>query len=277
MLVPCGMSSRLTRALACGALVACGSATNVGPTGSQLDAGIGSGCPLTPAARQLLGQVITRIEGNVNFTIATSQVDDPAIQWWVVGTDAGFGAFPHLAVPCTAPQPESGETCNPLNVASIAGCFRTGCEGASVLVVDQYVKDKPPITYDTSPLYPSGTVTYNESPQTRWRYDFSQPGAIAVSAAIQQNVVVTLKSGEIVRLTFSGQTGGTQTADGNMDSTTVSFPQVSDAGPIDVNIQNHSTSPLSGTIVLGSEELAVLSQRGNSDPTVLWQGSCSMN
>jgi hypothetical protein len=271
---------RIAVALSCCAFVACGSAGDGGTPAK------GGACPLSPAARQLLTGLIVGVEEEISTAIGSqSQLNDPAFAWSFVGIDSFSGADEHLAMPCSAPSGSSGETCNALpSIPGVSTCFRNRCEAANVLFVDSYAvnvdRTQTAFSYVVSAPYPPGMVTYDSNPPTSWRYDYTQPGVIGVSAPLQRNIATALASGESLNLSVTGQTSDTQTAAGTTEATALSLAQLSPAGAIQVTMQYAIGAHLSGRIALGDRTLATLDVAGPATPAALetsfvWQDQCA--
>jgi len=173
---------------------------------------------------------------------------DVGFVWTLLGIDESSASTAHLALPCTAPRTDSGETCTsdlpnatPM-VAGVDTCFRMGCEASGVIVVDVYATplshrlpdDRVPMSYATGAPYPSGMVTYSPNPLTHWRYDVSQSGVTRVSAMLQRSAVLARPTGGALDFSFNGQTSGTSGTSGTDYSTTLSFPAISKAGVVEM-------------------------------------------
>jgi hypothetical protein len=240
-------------------------------------------CPITPEGRRFSEEITNSIEKEVEFATEESDSADVSVGWSLAGTDMTIFAIAHLALPCPGARIDSGETCTsdlaaePL-APDINACFRLGCESSTVAFADVYATRPPQrspddpttISYSSVPPYPVGEVTYSPSLLTRWRFDTSQPAVLTVSAVLARSPVVTLATGEVVDLTLSGQTTGELTDSNVSVETSFSFSRLSPRGPIEVTTKRNGDGPLTGTITMGSEVLANVSQ-GVFD----WQGSCA--
>jgi hypothetical protein len=257
------------------ALVACG-----GSGGSVSS----DGCPVNQDARRFLVDISNSIEQEVEIATLMSSDGDVAFVWSLIEVDLVSVTTAHFASPCVGPLTEVSETCasdlsgSKSIAVNIDTCFRLGCEGAAIPFADVYATqpphrlpdDRTAITYSSTSPYPTASVTYNPNPFTRWRYDASQPGVTAISAALARSPVVTLPSGESVDLTLSGETSGTQSASGTSFSSSLSFPRLTSQGTIQVTLKRDGTAALSGSVTLGNQTLATIGASG-----FVWQGACA--
>jgi hypothetical protein len=265
------------------AVVACGGRSDAtkGDAGMSGDSGT---CPITRESQTFLAGLMRSIELELETATLMSNTTEVGFSWSLVGTDAQSATYAHLAIPCSAPRMDMGETCasdlpNTMpTVATVDTCFRMGCEGAAVGFVDVYVTqtshrlpdDRVAISYSSTSPYPTGKVTYDPNPLTHWRYDASQAGVTNVTAMLERHPLVALAGGGDINLTCTGQATGTRGASGSTYVTTLSFAQLSSVGVIDVTLKNGSGTPLSGTIVLGNQTLATIADAGP-----VWQGGCA--
>jgi hypothetical protein len=281
--VRCSLGQRTVAIFGLIAVVGCGGHSDAasGDAGTNGDAAT---CPITREARTFLSELTRSIEVELETATLTSSATDFDFSWTLVGTDARAATSAHVAMPCSAPRTDSGETCAsdlpnamPI-VATVDTCFRLGCEAAAVGFVDVYVTqpshrsldDRAAISYSSTSPYPTGKVTYDPNPLTHWRYDVSQAGVTNVTAILEGHPSVSLASGGSVDLTFTGQATGTNGASSATFQTTLSFAHLSPAGVIDVTVKNGTVTPLSGAIVLGSQTLATIADAGP-----VWQGGCA--
>jgi hypothetical protein len=185
-----------------------------------------------------------------------------------VGTDCEASSQVSAAT-CTA---ELGDT-----TAGVDLCFTTGCAAANVMVVDDYATslphpstgDRASTSYASGPGYPSASVTYTPSPITHWRFD-STLGVTVVSATLAENPIVAFQSGETLDFTFNGEAGGVGSGSSGSFFTHLSFPKLTSRGVVDLTMRGVSGARLSGTVALGGQRLATL-----TDSKVVWQGACA--
>jgi hypothetical protein len=257
-------------------LAGCGGATPQHGLGAN-------GCAMTPAAQQLLGQLLDSVEEEVDTAVEKDSPTELALMWNFVATDNRVESNVSLATMCAGENTQE-ETCStmlgaPPVIPDVDTCFRTACEMLNVLLVDVYATQAPhhladdrvSMSYAATPPYPSGTVKYDPNPLTRWRLDFRLATVRSVAATLQQHVSIALSTGEKIDLSFSEQTSGTHTIadDTWTTNTALSFANLSPDGHVEVAVSNASNAPRSGTVTMGAEKLAIITQDG-----LVWRGAC---
>jgi hypothetical protein len=240
-------------------------------------------CPLTVEGRRFVTDLSMMLEKEVEYSTNLSGSDEVATWWSLAGTPGWIESTAHLASPCLGPVTSFNTTClsedgiQPL-APGVDACFRNECEAAGIPYADVFFTrpnhpspdDRTTITYPSAPPYPSASVTYSPNPLTRWRYDYSQPGMATISATLARSPVVSLETGETLDLTFAGEAKGVQLGPDTSYSTSISFSRLTPRGAILMAIKNYSNAPLTGSVVLGNETLATISDQGFQ-----WQGACA--
>ena len=239
-------------------------------------------CPIGPEARRLLADFSFATEKSLEVATLGCSAGEFAFASALVANGPLLEDFVHLAQRCTGPRSETGVTCTSdlggvVAVPGVDTCFALGCEDADVLLVDVYSTtpahrapdDRLPISYASALPYPTASVTYTPNPLTRWRCD-ARSTTPAVSASLAASPIVAFDSGETVDFTFAGAVSGVGFGSDGSFHTNVSFPALSSQGTVELTIHNEVSAPLVGSVVLGDETLATMTDTG-----MIWLGVCA--
>ncbi len=250
-----------------------------GSSGASSAATSEDACPISVEGRRILADFALSSEHALE--VATLN-PGTGFAWSLVAAGPLPEAFTSLASGpnCESPSPASAATCTAELGDKTAGvdlCFTVGCAAANVIVVDDYATslshssadDRASTSYASGPGYPSASVTYTPSPITHWRYDSSQ-GIAVVSATLAENPVVAFQNGETLDFAFNGGATGVGFGSSGSFFTHLLFPKLTSRGVVDLTMSGASGARLSGTVALGGQRLATV-----TDSKVVWQGACA--
>ena len=268
--------------------------------GARADTGPGDGgaapgsCPLSPAARMLLAEVLDETVEAGNYVAIGSHYREVAFALFLPGVEEANLGVASLAFECMdeswyVPYCSEGGGITPGGGGEPSGpfwetrdrCGRLGCGGTGVDVQQVYMTMKPRMdpddrhvfTYDS--IAPTASVTWAENPLVLYRIERASPERWRVTAQISHSVDFALSAGGSVALSHSGSID-VDVSDGHIVTATydLAFPDIAGGAAVDADVTIDGSGAVTGAVVHDGTRLAEWG--GAVDhPTFTWLPPCA--
>lgn len=239
-------------------------------------------CPVPKAVKPLVMHAAFGALNDAEYVVGHASTTDRAYALSVMGSSRSVvghaSGVDRCAAPasfeptCTGNDPEGHEP-----ASTGGGCFRLGCAGADVALIDVFVPTdgaasptaRGTFAYAVEAPLGSGTIECAENPWRTYRVDLQDAENARVEAPIGGACTFIAPSGERIDLTHHGR------IDAKKSSVTVEVTFTALGGvPMTIRLSHSAESAITGEAIVGGRVVMRAREVENAPPFV-WEGDCA--